>query len=148
MDQQESACWQQKAGVGGEGGAGVKEGVRHTEHTWGASLPTFMVCVSCKVWRDVEGVGGGGGGVGSGEVGDGVGWGGVGSGGVGVGGEGIKERTDLRSLLGVIIEGVTNLPVLGSGNGLLHKLIIDAFMDKGAGPSCAALPLQHPVKIY
>ena len=62
-------------------------------------------------------------------------------------GGGVCQRTHLGSLLGVIIEGITNLPVLGSGYGLLHKLIIDAFMHKGAGAGSTALPLQRVIKV-
>ena len=50
--------------------------------------------------------------------------------------------THLWALLGVIIKGVSNLPVLGPLYSLLHKLIVDGLMDKGPGPSCAALTLH------
>ena len=50
--------------------------------------------------------------------------------------------SDLGTLLGVIIKGVAALPVFCALHGLLHKLIIDVFMHKGARACCAALPLQ------
>ena len=50
--------------------------------------------------------------------------------------------SDLGTLLGVIIKGVADLPVFCALHGLLHKLIIDVFMHKGARACCAALPLQ------
>ena len=59
------------------------------------------------------------------------------------------HQSHLGALLGVIIEGVPNLPVLGPLYSLLHKLIVDGLMDKGPGSSCAALTLhglrQHRV---
>ena len=52
------------------------------------------------------------------------------------------EDNYLRALLGVLVKGVANLPVLCPGNGLLHKLIIHALMNKCPGSSGTALPLQ------